>query len=63
MNDQRDLVRFPEQTVRAGHINAMGLIDEILHFVFGLYREQTNPEIVGQALTWLQEKLGTAGGR
>src|SRR6266446_5149638 len=58
MNDDRDLVRFPEQTVKAGHINAMGLIDEILHFVASLYREQTNPEVVGQALAWLQDKLG-----
>jgi hypothetical protein len=33
MNEKRDLARFPEQTVRAGQINAMGLIDEILHFV------------------------------
>ena len=38
MNEQRDLVRFPGQTVRAGQINAMGLIDEILHLVVGLYR-------------------------
>ncbi|KPL15097.1 MAG: hypothetical protein AMJ93_16875, partial [Anaerolineae bacterium SM23_84] len=33
MNERRDLVRFPEQAVKAGHINAMGLIDEILHYV------------------------------
>ena len=31
MNDRRDLVSFPEQAVKAGQINAMGLIDEILH--------------------------------
>ena len=60
INDQRDLVRFPEKTMRAGHINAMGLIDEILHFVFGLYREQQNPEVMGQALDWLQKKCGAA---
>ena len=29
----RDLVRFPEQAVKAGQINALGLIDEILHLV------------------------------
>src|SRR5512133_2559108 len=33
MNSKRDLVNFPEQGVRAGQINAMGLIDEILHYV------------------------------
>jgi len=50
INDKRDLVRFPEQTVRAGHINAMGLIDEILHFVTDLYREQKNREVMRLAL-------------
>jgi len=58
MNDRRDLVRFPEQAVKAGQINAMGLIDEILHYVAGLYREQVNPQATAQALAWLQERLG-----
>jgi len=58
MNQKRDLVRFPEQTVRAGQINAMGLIDEILHYVVGLYRDQKSPEVMRQALDWLYEKLG-----
>ena len=31
MNERRDLVSFPERAVKAGQINAMGLIDEILH--------------------------------
>ncbi|HEX9029472.1 MAG TPA: hypothetical protein VF823_09890, partial [Anaerolineales bacterium] len=38
MNARRDLVNFPERVIRAGQINAMGLIDEILHFVMGMYR-------------------------
>jgi glycosidase len=58
MNQRRDLVRFPEQSVKAGQINAMGLIDEILHYVVGLYREQRNPKVMQQALDWLDEKLG-----
>ena len=58
MNDRRDLVRFPEQTVRAGQINAMGLIDEILHYVIRLYREQKNPQALSGALGWLDDKLG-----
>jgi len=57
MNQKRDLVRFPEQAVKAGQINAMGLIDEIMHIVVGLYREQTNPQVMQQALDWLYEKL------
>lgn len=58
MNEKHDLVRFPEQAVKAGHINAMGLIDEILHYVVGLYREQRNPQTMEQALDWVVEQLG-----
>jgi len=58
MNDRRDLARFPERAVKAGQINAMGLIDEILHYVIGLYREQENPQVFRLALDWLYEKLG-----
>ncbi len=60
MNDKRDLVHFPEKTVRAAQLNAMGLIDEILHFVAGQYRETRNPEAAAHALAWLEEKLGCA---
>jgi len=60
MNDKRDLVNFPEQAVRAGQINAMGLIDEILHYVVELYREQVNSEVMKQALDWLNEKFNKA---
>jgi glycosidase len=64
MNAQRDRrmqsirAHFPEQTVRAGQINAMGLIDEILHVVIGLYRQQKNPKALQEALEWLYEGLG-----
>ncbi len=58
MNQPRDLVRFPEQTVRASEINAMGLIDEILHYIVYLYREQKNRAVLEQALAWLDERLG-----
>lgn len=58
INQKRDLVNFPEQAVRAGQINAMGLIDEILHFVSGLYRQQKNPQVMEQAIEWLNDQLG-----
>ncbi|MBI4787154.1 MAG: alpha-amylase [Chloroflexi bacterium] len=60
MNRARDLIRFPEQTVRAGDLNAMGLIDEILHFVVSQYRAQINRAALRQALEWLDERLGRA---
>jgi glycosidase len=58
MNERRDLVRFPEKAVQAGQINAMGLIDEILHLIVQLYREQADPEIMERAEQWLDETVG-----
>ena len=58
INDRRDLVNFPERAVRAGQINAMGLIDEILHFVVAQYRQEIDPIIMDQALAWLYERIG-----
>src|SRR3990170_6852570 len=58
INQKRDLIRFPEQAVKAGQINAMGLIDEILHYVVGLYRQQKNSQIMAEALDWLEKNLG-----
>jgi glycosidase len=58
MNERRDLVSFPEQAIKAGQINAMGLVDEILHYVIGLYRQQVNPQVMQEALDWLYERVG-----
>jgi hypothetical protein len=58
MNERRDLVSFPEQAIKAGQINAMGLIDEILHHVISLYRQQKNPQVLQEALDWLYEREG-----
>jgi glycosidase len=58
MNQKRDLVNFPEKAVKAGQINAMGLIDEILHYVILLYREQKNPKAILSALDWLDKRVG-----
>ncbi len=58
MNLQRDLISFPERVVRAGQINAMGLIDEIMHLVMTQYRQQKNPQVLYEALDWLYGMLG-----
>jgi glycosidase len=58
MNDRKDLVLFPEQSARASQINAMGLIDEILHMVIEQYRREQNPEVMTQALAFLNEQIG-----
>ena len=58
LNQSRDLIRFPEKAVKAGQINAMGLIDEILHYVIKVYRERINPQVMEEALEWVSGEIG-----
>ncbi|MFL5804762.1 MAG: alpha-amylase family glycosyl hydrolase, partial [Roseiflexaceae bacterium] len=60
MNQRRDLVRFPEQAVHASQINALGLVHEVTHYVFQMYREQQNPRVLQEALEWLEGSVGPA---
>ncbi len=60
MNHNRDLVHHPDRVVRAGDINAMGLIDEILHHVVALYREEYGREVAREALAALADRFGAA---
>jgi len=57
INEKLDLVNFPERAVRAGQINAMGLIDEILHYIVEMYREQVDPQVSQKAFEWLNKKF------
>lgn len=47
INDRRTL---PGQHVRPGQLNAMGLIDEIYHFILRTYEELVNPSVFAKAL-------------
>ena len=47
-----------DATINPGELNALGLVDEILHAVVGLYREQEDPEAIDDALDHLDEVLG-----
>ena len=58
MNDVRQIDRYPERTVRTGQVLAMGLIDEILHYVVRLYRQQVQGTVMTDALAWLRERFG-----
>ena len=60
INAKRDLIRYPEQAAKAGEINAMGLIDEILHYVIMQYRRQANPQVMEQALAILRKTICAA---
>ena len=60
MNEARDAARHPERAVHAGALNAMGLIDEVLHLVLALYREQRDPHAITDVLALLEARLGNA---
>ena len=60
MNDRIDLALFPEKAVRASHIYAMGLIDEILHFIFQQYHDQIDPGILDLLYENLEKELSNS---
>jgi glycosidase len=58
MNEQRDLVSYPERAVRASQVNALGLVHEILHALIKAYRETVDPQVTRRALLSLYGRLG-----
>jgi len=58
INQKRDLVNFPERAIKAGEINAIGLIDEILHLVVSQYRRQVDPDIIKDVYETLIDTFG-----
>ncbi len=58
MNERRDLRRSPELAVRAGHLNLMGLIDEIYHYLVHLYEATVNPRVFERALSRMGKTIG-----
>jgi len=60
MTAERRAVGAADPVVAPGSLNAMGLIDEVLHAVVAVYREHEDPEAVDDALDHLDEVLGAA---
>jgi len=58
VNRERGAERHPELAVTASQINAMGLIDEILHYMAGLYRRQVNSGAFESALQHIEAAIG-----
>ena len=58
INAKNDLANFPEKAVQAGQINALGLIDEILHLIFHLYLENNAPEMMDELVAYLETEVG-----
>ncbi|HUX36325.1 MAG TPA: alpha-amylase family glycosyl hydrolase [Rectinemataceae bacterium] len=50
---------LPEKAVKAGKLNAMALIDEILHDIARLYREKISVEAFASCLATLERELGS----
>ncbi len=60
MTTARRAAGEPDPVVAPGSLNAMGLIDEVLHAVVAVYRQHEDPEAIDDALDHLDEVLGPA---
>ena len=60
MNVVRDAKHHPERAVNPGALNAMALIDEVLHALAALYRQQRDPRAMEDAVAWFEARLGPA---
>ena len=58
VNRTREVHRHPDLALRPGEVNAMGLIDEVLHHVVAVYRRRVNPRAMQDACAMLEERLG-----
>lgn len=58
INAQRGVLHEPAKQVRAGVLNAFGLLDEIHHFLIRLYDEQDNKGAIQRAYRFLEKQIG-----
>lgn len=63
LNKRVNPVTHPELIVKAGKINAMALVDEILHAVCALYRETVKADAFAEAWKAVEKALGKKGAR
>ncbi len=61
INQRRDLLNYPENAIKAGQINALGLIDEILHFMIQVYKERMDKNAMANAAKLIEQDLGKKG--
>jgi hypothetical protein len=50
--------RDPRNKVYPGEVNALGLLEEIFHFVLREYEKQLNPKVFSKAVKHLQKIFG-----
>ncbi|GMO26985.1 MAG: hypothetical protein Ta2F_02570 [Termitinemataceae bacterium] len=58
LNERPEVKAEPAKSIKAGDLNAMGLIDEILHFMVSLYRSQVQSDVFANAILRLKNNLG-----
>ena len=56
--ESEDLVSAGKKMIKAGQLNAMGLIDEIFHYVCSLYRRDANADAFNELLSALDSEYG-----
>jgi glycosidase len=59
MNEAAGPAGRPGGAVRAGDLNALGLLHETLHLMVSQYRRQADPRVLADALDTLAERFGT----
>lgn len=59
INQKREKEGIYNKYVTAGHINALGLIHEIYHYIISHYEKNENPGVFKRALTYLNETVGS----
>ena len=55
---QINLNRDPENSVRASELNAMGLLDEIMHYLIETYREKLSPDLLNKLEKYMVDRFG-----
>ncbi|MFP4644016.1 MAG: alpha-amylase family glycosyl hydrolase [Spirochaetales bacterium] len=60
MNAERQIETHPDRAVHTSDIYAMGLIEEIMHYVIGLYREQVDSKVGTRLYAHLRESVPEA---
>src|SRR5271170_4219580 len=60
LNEARGPNADPANTVNAGALFAMGMIDELNHALAAQYRREIDPDVLSEALRWFALKIGPA---
>lgn len=58
INDLQDLVNFPEKAIKSSQINALGLIDEVMHYILHLYKQENGQMIIDEMVQLIEQQLG-----